>query len=411
MIPFTLLRSRGGTGASIDYGHEMEQEAKSDVATDVAAAQRLRIRRILGGCASYACTALVVVSAWLLGFLDGQRVIHYVVAVTAVNVLAIVLVLGNVNLRFRDPSLTGPLVVSSLWPAAYTMYHVTDPSVRVAFLLLATVAMLYGLLVFEFRQMLTLGATVLLSYLLTLLALTYAAPGRVDLRAEVLVVICYALVLAQTALLGSFVAGLKRMLREKNASLIATLRELEELASRDPLTRLPNRHTAMLQLQQELGRSERRRVDGDGLCVALLDVDHFKQVNDRHGHQAGDEVLKLLGETMKREMREGDFIARFGGEEFLVILPETSLGGGEAVLERLRQAVANLPPSQLPAAHPVTVSIGLAEHQPGERIESTLGRADAALYAAKRGGRNRVEVWREGSMVGAAGFEPATSAV
>ncbi len=380
----------------------MEQEAKPDVATDVAAAQRLRIRRILGGCASYACTALVVISAWLLGFLDGERVVHYVMAVTAVNALALLLVLGNVNLRFRDPSLTAPLVVSSLAAAAYIMYHVSDPTVRVAFLLLATVAMLYGLLVFEFRQMLTLGATMLLSYLLTLLALTYTAPERVDLPAEVLVVICYALVLTQTALLGSFIAGLKRMLREKNASLVATLGELEELASRDPLTRLPNRHTAMRQLQQELGRSERRRVDGDGLCVALLDVDHFKQVNDRHGHQAGDEVLKLLGETMKAGLREGDFVARFGGEEFLVILPETSLTGGEAVLERMRQAVADLPLTVLPTAQPVTVSIGLAEHHPGERIETTLGRADAALYAAKRNGRNQVAVWQESSLLDAA---------
>ncbi|MFW6092874.1 MAG: GGDEF domain-containing protein [Pseudomonadota bacterium] len=358
-----------------------------------AAAQRLRLRRIMGGCVSYACTALIVICAWLLGFLPAAPVIHYVAAVCALNGAALLLVRTGMNLRFRDPSLTAFLVVSALGAAGYVMYFITEPSVRIAFLMLASVAMLYGLLSFDARGMLRLGAAALALYLLVLLALAGFAPARVDLRTEVVVVLIYTMVLAQTALIGSFVAGLKRMLREKNASLLATMAELEELATRDPLTRLPNRHTAMCQLEEELCRSERRRRNGDGLCLALLDVDDFKQVNDRCGHQAGDEVLKLLGETLTAAMRQGDFVARFGGEEFLLILPETTLEGGRTALERIREAVADVPRERMPNAAGITVSIGLARHQPGDRVEVTLGHADAALYRAKHAGRNRVEVW------------------
>src|SRR5690606_22599003 len=180
-----------------------------------------------------------------------------------------------------------------------------------------------------------------------------------------------------------------------NASLLKTMAELEELATRDPLTRLPNRRTAMQQLERELTRSERRRNGEEGLCLGLLDVDNFKRVNDEHGHQAGDEVLRLIGETLNDTIRHGDFVVRCGGGEFLIILPDTGLEGGEAAAERLRLAISGIPADRLPVPGPVTVSIGLAAHRDDRRIEETLGLADRALYQAKHGGRDRVIVWRE----------------
>src|SRR5690606_5758465 len=155
------------------------------------------------------------------------------------------------------------------------------------------------------------------------------------LQVELVLFIAYSVVLTQVAFLGRFIAGLRKTLREKNASLMKTMAELEELATRDPLTRLPNRRTAMHQLERELMRSERRSSGEDGLCLGLLDVDNFKRVNDEHGHQVGDEVLRLIGETLSDTMRSGDFVARFGGEEFLLILPDTGLEGGQAAAERL----------------------------------------------------------------------------
>lgn len=362
----------------------------------VARAQRLRLNRILGGSVPYALTAVIVTCSWLFGYLDGERVVHFVLAAIAINLIAIGLVLTNLNLRLGDPSLTGPLIIAALWPSIYVMYYLEEPMLRAAFLLMATVAMLFGVLAFDLRRMLALGGVVLASYLVMLLALYWFAPERVDVRVEVVMILAYTVVLVQIAYLGSFIAGLRKSLRDKNASLLKAMAELEDLATRDPLTRLPNRRTAMQQLDRELSRSERRRQDGDGLCIGLLDVDNFKQVNDRFGHQAGDGVLRLLGETMSDTMRQGDFVARFGGEEFLLILPETSLEGGRKAVERIREAVAAIPPRDLSISHPVTISVGIAAHDPDRRIEETLGYADQALYRAKHLGRDRVEVWPEG---------------
>lgn len=371
----------------------MEQTVAMDAASATAKAQRLRLKRILGGAASYALTAAIVTVCWGFGYLGGDRLVHFVIAVAAINLLAVGLVLSNWNLRFADPSMTAGLIIASLAPSVYAMYHVSEPMIRAPFLLMATVAMLFGVLALNFRRMLMLGGVVMASYLLMLAALYRWAPERLDLRIETVMVVAYAIVLVQIASLGSYIGGLRDTLRQKNAALTDTMAELEVLATRDPLTRLPNRRTAMLQLDRELSRTERRDHSGDGLCVALLDVDHFKLVNDKHGHQAGDEVLRALSETMSATMRQGDFVARFGGEEFLVILPETTLEGGTATAERLRQAVLDASHHALPGDDPITVSIGLAIHIHGRRIEETLGLADQALYDAKHRGRNQVSVW------------------
>jgi len=234
------------------------------------------------------------------------------------------------------------------------------------------------------------------SYLLMLAALYRWAPERLDLRIETVIVVAYAIVLVQIASLGSYIGGLRHKLRQKNESLQATMAELRELATRDPLTRLPNRRTAMTQLQRELARSERRRDGREDLCIGLLDVDHFKRINDRYGHQAGDAVLRRIGEALSEAMRQGDFVARFGGEEFLIIMPDTSLNGALTAADRVREAVAGIPGDALGIADVPTVSIGIAVHRPDQRLEETLACADRALYRAKHLGRDRVAMWDDG---------------
>lgn len=371
----------------------MEEEQTTQDENALASAQRLRLSRVLRGSLSFACTAAIVGACWAWDFLDGIRAVHYVIAVVAINALALAVIASGTNLRLKDPSLTTPLVLSCLPPSLYVMFFVTEPMVRAAFLLMGTVAILFGALALDRRQVMRISAVFLLSYLALLAALTNVAPERVDLRGESLVALAYCIVLLQVASLGTFIAGLRLKLRQKNQSLEEAMTELTELATRDPLTRLPNRRTAMAQLERELSRVERRRQDGDGLCVGLLDVDHFKRINDRYGHQTGDAVLRRIGEALQQAMRQGDFIARFGGEEFLIIMPETSLQGGLAAADRMRNAVARLPAESLGLPEVPTVSIGIAAHRTEERIEDTLACADRALYRAKHLGRNRVEPW------------------
>ncbi|KRC17599.1 sensor domain-containing diguanylate cyclase [Acidovorax sp. Root217] len=160
--------------------------------------------------------------------------------------------------------------------------------------------------------------------------------------------------------------------------------KLEELATTDPLTGLRNRRAFDSHLEQELAIVQRR---GTPLSLLMLDVDHFKRVNDTLGHDGGDRVLQAIAGHLKACARTVDVVARVGGEEFAVILPSTGEAGAHEVGERMRQAVENGPWDEMP----VTISVGVATLVDGEDAERIYGRADAALYAAKQAGRNRVQ--------------------
>ena len=159
----------------------------------------------------------------------------------------------------------------------------------------------------------------------------------------------------------------------------------------DPLTGLPNRRALFVRLEQEWSRSLRF---GDQLSVLMIDLDHFKAINDTHGHLIGDVVLRGVALVLGRNVRQVDAVARYGGEEFCVVLPRVGKAEATEVAEKLRRAVAAtsivVVPGQ-PAVH-VTLSVGVASHQPGDPADvgHLLQRADAALFEAKRAGRDRV---------------------
>jgi diguanylate cyclase (GGDEF)-like protein/PAS domain S-box-containing protein len=162
---------------------------------------------------------------------------------------------------------------------------------------------------------------------------------------------------------------------------------LRDLASMDGLTGAFNRRHFYEAASAAIELGERR---GRGSCIAILDVDHFKKVNDAYGHAAGDEALKMLTRVCQRECRSSDVLARYGGEEFVVLLPDTNLESARAVLERIRRALASETVEAPSGTFAITVSGGLAERREGESLEALLARADEALYRAKRGGRDRV---------------------
>jgi diguanylate cyclase (GGDEF)-like protein len=145
----------------------------------------------------------------------------------------------------------------------------------------------------------------------------------------------------------------------------------------------------MARLEQERGAAERT---GTGFAVAMLDLDHFKQVNDSLGHAAGDAVLKAFVRVVHATMRETDVFCRYGGEEFLMLLTDTDLPAAATAVERVRLAVAAHGWSAVAPGLSLTVSAGVAGWRKGEPLEPLLNRADGALYRAKRNGRNRVEI-------------------
>jgi diguanylate cyclase (GGDEF)-like protein len=164
--------------------------------------------------------------------------------------------------------------------------------------------------------------------------------------------------------------------------------KLTELAQTDELTGLNNRRHFMALMSREV---ERARRHGKPLTLAMADLDHFKQVNDRFGHSTGDHALQVVASTLRRGSREYDILGRYGGEELMILLPETDLPTAEAVLERLRQAVADLHIESADGERvPLTISIGVTQLRQGDSSDELLDAADKQLYLAKEQGRNRL---------------------
>lgn len=187
-----------------------------------------------------------------------------------------------------------------------------------------------------------------------------------------------------------------RMLEEANEHLVETLAErhelinkLEALARTDPLTGLPNRRAFFERAEIEIHRVERH---GTSLNLIAIDIDYFKKINDRYGHDGGDQVLRAFAKTSHTLLRDVDLLARLGGEEFIALLPETRPDAAFMVAERLRQGLAALRISHQHEEICFTVSLGVAEFHPGEALKTWLARADAALYEAKNAGRNQTKV-------------------
>lgn len=180
--------------------------------------------------------------------------------------------------------------------------------------------------------------------------------------------------------------ALEAKVAERTQELEAKNRELARLAVTDGLTGLINRIKLDAELAAELLRVERYNTP---LSVVLLDIDHFKHINDTHGHQAGDRVLVTLAEILLNSVRETDKLGRWGGEEFLLICPDTDLAAAQLLAERQRAAIET---HEFSGISTCSASFGVAQYRHGDTATTLLGRADAALYRAKEGGRNRIEI-------------------
>lgn len=177
--------------------------------------------------------------------------------------------------------------------------------------------------------------------------------------------------------------------------LLEALKASEFQASHDSLTSLWNRAAALDTLHRELARSKR---EGSSVGVIIADVDHFKQINDAHGHLAGDAALREVARRMIASTRPYDSVGRYGGEEFIVVLPGTNLHSSGLIAERLRASFSDNPLKTDEGAFRVTISLGVAAFDTSSDwdVDSLIRAADAALYKAKNRGRNRVEVWEGG---------------
>ncbi|MGE5652187.1 MAG: diguanylate cyclase [Bacillota bacterium] len=222
---------------------------------------------------------------------------------------------------------------------------------------------------------------------LAMAALPCIDPVRFPPRLEMIHFFIAAATLLVVAFLTGKLSQLRSHLKAQKAELADALARIRILATQDELTSLANRR----HMSEVLADEERRlRTSGQPTCLALLDIDWFKQINDKHGHDAGDAVLRLFAGQAQAALRATDVLARWGGEEFLLLMRDTSLDDAAQVLDRVRDRIALACAVELPHLPVVTFSAGLVAMSPGEGVAAGIRRADQALYRAKSEGRNRV---------------------
>jgi diguanylate cyclase (GGDEF)-like protein len=197
----------------------------------------------------------------------------------------------------------------------------------------------------------------------------------------------FLITIGQCAFVGLYGSSLRTMLYNRSVELRSAYQRIEELAELDELTGSFNRRCIMRLLEDEIASAHR---DKTPCSVALIDLDWFKRINDAHGHPTGDEVLRTFAITTFANIRAIDKFGRYGGEEFLLLLPATPNDAAARSLDRLRAIIAELDWSALSSGMTVTISAGVATLAPDETSEALLARADCALYAAKDLGRNRI---------------------
>lgn len=344
--------------------------------------QKLRMQRLaMGAAASMLMLALTGLLYWA-GYLALEPFAASVAGVLLLIALFYGLFRSGLNLRAGDPSLTLPMMVSAATTVALVM-HYAGPGRKVIALAYVLI-FAFGVFRLSMRAMLWLALYSLALYLLVIAA----ASNMGEPRLEYAFALSFAAVLAWLAWLGGYYSRLRHSLSESNRRLEQAVKTIEELAVRDELTRVYNRRHLMQALAQEQARLDR---GGPAMSVGILDVDHFKRVNDGYGHAAGDEVLKAVAAAGTAGLRLTDVFGRYGGEEFMLILTQSEPSGAVMLAERLRERIAALRFPAIAENFSVTASIGLAQARPGEAVDAAVARADAALYRAKNAGRNRVE--------------------
>jgi diguanylate cyclase (GGDEF)-like protein len=292
----------------------------------------------------------------------------------------------HVNDRFEDHYLTIFQVGGHV--ALQLGFLVAAPEIGYAFLSVVFLIFGFGALRMTSQQA-TIAWTLTVAGLAPIFLLTSTPIGMpVTSHLERLAAtLCYVLTIGQCAFVGLYGSSMRKMLYDRSFELKQAYKRIEELAELDELTGSFNRRCIMRMLDEEIARARR----GSAPCsVALIDLDWFKRVNDAYGHPTGDEVLRTFAITVFANIRSIDRFGRYGGEEFLLILPDTPDGDATRSLDRLRRIIADLDWSAFSPGMQVTISAGVATLKPEETADIFLARADSALYAAKARGRNRI---------------------
>jgi diguanylate cyclase (GGDEF)-like protein len=362
--------------------------ASAAAATPEVAARRVRQRRqmYVGQVASYSLGAFV-----LLLYAYGGAVsmivpsLFWLGGLTVIGTFAVLSEAGFGD-RFSDHYLTVFQITAHI--TLQLAFLLAVPMIGITFISVLFLIFAFGSLRMTSQQlMLTWGiATAGLSFVFLLSDLPIGLPVATRLE-RTAAMLCFVLVIGQCAFLGLFGSTLRKILYRRSIELKSAYQRIEELAELDELTGSNNRRSIMRFLDEEITRA---RKDDKPFAIALIDLDWFKRINDAHGHPTGDEVLRTFAITIFANIRPADRFGRYGGEEFLLVLPDTPGDEAARILDRLRMIVADLDWSAFSPGMGVTISAGVAGFRDNDSADTFLARADSALYSAKAEGRNRI---------------------
>lgn len=349
--------------------------------------QALRMMRHLAAMTALMVFTIVGVIFYHSGLYSvEQATFHRIIIFFWTGVFAFTILLrSGLNKKFRDPSLT---IGQLLWGTVYllTLTYLLDE--WRSLMLMAYFGMLsFGFFKLKFREFLSVILVAILGYFLIILYIFINEPERIDIRLELFQLLAFTCAASVMLYTGSSIHRLRARSKKQYLALQEALELNKKLATTDDLTGLYNRRYFMEKLAQQKALSER---DDSDFVICYCDLDYFKQINDTFGHHTGDIVLKKFAEILNSSIREIDYAARFGGEEFVCLLVNTDIDNAQKITDRIRESIEAYNFSDIAPALHATVSIGISNFKQFNTIQETLMNADNRMYLAKQLGRNKV---------------------
>ncbi len=350
--------------------------------------QQLRVKRVLqaiGGAVIQSMVALIVF------FADGFRLemsgFTILMAAFWTGHIAFYLVIrSGLNRHFADPSMTREQVIWSNFVLLATLFFMDR--FRPLMMMFFPIILIYGAFRMTARQYIATAVFTVTGYLIVICLLYLQVPDSITLENETVVAMAFALIIIAFSLVSNEVSLVRRKLRHRNAALAGAMEKIERMAITDELTGLPNRRYLLMMLNRHKAMADRSHI---GFCICFFDLDDFKDINDTMGHHIGDIVLQRFASTARSRSRVSDLFARFGGEEFVLLATATNLLGAKNAADRVRKVAQAIDFREVAPSLAVTVSGGVAQFRQGDTIETLISRADKAMYAAKKSGKNCIK--------------------
>lgn len=388
---------------AIDWDHSAIKQlyavrvTEMDSSTQQKRFQALRLQRFYLAQTNYAISYVLIVLAWLAGLYAGNLTMmlsHFALGGLTQGVFFLLFKTG-LNLRFKDPSLTSAQMIVATLLITWLLVFLVD--IRGIALLLYPLGIIFGVFQLSKQEYIAQAVFAVGCYTALLVGEYFVQVSQRSLSIQLVEWFVLACFLGWLSLFGNYVRAMRESLQRRHSTLKLhqeTLKgmmgQLRHLAETDSLTALPNRRHFLQEAQRRIDLLE----PGKTLGLALIDLDHFKNINDQYGHATGDAVLQGFAQLATQSLRTGDVVGRFGGEEFILLLEDGDLPTLRQCLDRLRQGFSQLAFDGLPEGERFTFSAGISLIHAEDSLETRIGEADKALYQAKDAGRNRCETYR-----------------